>query len=165
MHEISPEEVAAHGELNQGRTRKLKPEWERRYCSLGELSEFADLVGELPGNELELDMFGVEGTASRRAEASANCLNALNRAAELQPFHPHRGGRAVPYGQYGPHVGAQSVDRRLEVLQSRWSHGGAPQALVDVVEQFAEGNQLLGERLVRHGELSFEESDHRRDHG
>jgi hypothetical protein len=53
----------------------------------------------------------------------------------------------------GPHVGAQGVDRTLEVLQPRRGDGGARKPRIHVVQQFAQGHQLLGKRLVGHMEI------------
>lgn len=114
------------------------------------LLQLADLFGELPCNELELDVFGVERTDPGRSEAGANRLKAFDGAAELQTFHPNRCESSVSCREDGPHVRAQGVDRALKVLQAHWGHGSARQTAVEFIEQPAERNQLLGDRLVGH---------------
>lgn len=102
-------------------------------------------------------MLGVERSGPGRSEAVANRLKAFEGAAELQTFDPNRCGGTLSRGEDGPHVRAQGVNRTLKVLQPRWGRGGARKTGVDVIEQFAECNQLLGKRLVRHTGVPVEE--------
>jgi hypothetical protein len=122
---------------------------------LPDSAEFADLVGELSSHELKLDMLGVERTASRRSEAGANRPNPFDSAAELQTFDPNRRGSSMPCRKDRPHVCAEGVHRALEVLQPCWECRGARKASVYIVEQTAERNQLLRERLIGHIGASF----------
>ena len=113
------------------------------------------MVRELPGNELELEMFGVERTGPLGREAGANPLKAFDGATQLQPFDPNLRGGPVSRRENGPHVRAQGIDGALEVLEAlrcRWCAG---QPGVDLVEQTAEGEQLLDQRLVGHTEVSL----------
>jgi hypothetical protein len=95
-------------------------------------------------------MFGVECTGPGRSKAGANCLHAFYGAAELQTFDPNRCVSAVSCRENSPHIRAQGVDRTLKILQPSRGYGGARKAGVHVVEQTAEREQLLGERLIRH---------------
>jgi hypothetical protein len=102
-------------------------------------------------------MFGVERTGPGRSEAGANRPKSFDGAAEFETLDPNRCGGPLSRGEDGPHVRAQGVDRTLKVFQPRWGRGGARKAGVDVVEQTAERNQLLGKRLIRHRGVSIEE--------
>ena len=94
---------------------------------------------------------------SRRGrEIGANRLDAFDGAAQLQSLDPDRSLGSFSGGKDGPHVGPQGIDRALEVFQALRKHRRAGQAGIDLVQQRAKADQLLGERLVFHSELSVE---------
>src|SRR5215203_2033774 len=85
--------------------------------------KFADIAGELAGDELELDVLGVERTASLR-ETGPNRLDPVDCAAKLQTLDADRRLGTLPCREDGPHVRPQCVHGGLEVFQPRGEHGG-----------------------------------------
>ena len=114
------------------------------------------MLGKLPGNTLELHMLGVERTGPLGSEAGTSRLEAFNGPTKLQTLDPNLCGGPVSGRKDGPHVGAQRIDGALEVLEPLWGRRRARETGVDLIEQTAEGDQLLHERLVGHTGVSVE---------
>jgi hypothetical protein len=98
-------------------------------------SEFADLIDQLPRDELQLDVLGVELTTIN--EARPHSTDAFDGAAELETFDSNGSLGTLARRQNGPHVRPQGVDRALEVLEPCREDRGARKARIDIVEQTA----------------------------
>jgi hypothetical protein len=81
-----------------------------RYARFQALSEFVDVVRELPGKELKLEMLGVERSGPLGSEAGANRLKAFEGATQLQTLDPNLRDGPVSRREDGPHVRAQCVN-------------------------------------------------------